>query len=71
MTCKGCEHFGSDSCRDTMWYICCHDDFNIEGKCLDPDCKIPDWCPKKKRGENERQKGKISQASHKAGDKEG
>ena len=48
--CKGCEYLGSDSCRDSYWYVCDHPSFNEEypeGRTTDLDTS-PAWCPKRK-----------------------
>ena len=51
-SCSGCEYLGSDSCRDAVWYVCDHPNFEKEypeGKTLNTDFKteIPSWCQKK------------------------
>jgi len=25
-SCRTCRYFSSDSCRDTLWYVCVHDE---------------------------------------------
>ena len=46
--CKACYYFSSDNDRDTVWYICTHDEILKhfpDGRVLSPDFKIPSWCP--------------------------
>ena len=58
LNCKECEYMSSDSCRDTVWFLCTHpnsiideDDDGSEIYRTVPSNwykETPNWCPLKK-----------------------
>jgi hypothetical protein len=48
-TCKECKYWLTDGIYDHTWRICVHNDVlkktDNEGKAIEPDWTIPDWCP--------------------------
>lgn len=45
-TCKECKHKATDSCRDSYWWICGHESFEIGAEpIIDPDKPPIKECP--------------------------
>lgn len=51
-SCRGCEYLAEDVIYDTIVYVCTHPIWGDDERILDPDLKVPDWCPLKEVTDN-------------------